>query len=145
MPRYLVAAAFDDDDDGDDSKKIRRVEAMLNRIIGISQSIAQESYLGAIDNSSRLDILEERLRLAEEQRKEDEAACRRQQRARAIRDMASHISISLLPQENGRFVARARSFSFEATSYGDTEQEAIANALESYTRVVRHFRIEGDE
>lgn len=71
---------------------------------------------------------------------------RRRSNQQVRRDMKSMITITVLPQENDRFVCKVASSFAECTNYGETEQEAISNALDSYSRTIRNWRpAEGED
>ncbi len=58
-----------------------------------------------------------------------------------------HLSINVLPQENGRWVAQVRAHSllngpsFSSIGYGDSEFKAIASALDSLSRIYRDYQV----
>lgn len=63
------------------------------------------------------------------------------------RNAPKHLSVHTLPQESGRHVAEVSSWgnilhgpNFTSIGYGDTEFEAIAQALESLARMYRDYR-----
>lgn len=57
------------------------------------------------------------------------------------------LNITTLPQENGRWVAQASTCSsgecpsFRSIAYGDTDFQAIADALESLAQMYRNYRV----
>lgn len=57
------------------------------------------------------------------------------------------LNIMTLPQENGRWVAQASTcssgahLSFRSIAYGDTDFQAIANALESLAQMYRNYQV----
>jgi hypothetical protein len=54
--------------------------------------------------------------------------------------LPSTISLTVLPQEQGGFVAKASSYEMDAVAYGETKKEAIAAALESFAKTLRNHR-----
>jgi hypothetical protein len=50
------------------------------------------------------------------------------------------ISVTILPRESGRFVARASTTKLDAIAYGATEHEATAAALEALAQNLKHYR-----
>jgi FtsZ-binding cell division protein ZapB len=54
--------------------------------------------------------------------------------------LPSTISLTVLPQEQGGYVAKASSYEMEAIAYGETKKEAIAAALESFAKTLKNHR-----
>jgi cell shape-determining protein MreC len=59
--------------------------------------------------------------------------------------LPSSITLTVLPQEQGGFVARASSYDFDAIAYGETKKEAIASALESFAKTLKNHRDSTEE
>ena len=64
------------------------------------------------------------------------------------------ISLTILPQEQGGFVAKASSYDLDAIAkrcceaqiaYGETKKEAIAAALESFAKTLRNYKSSVEE
>jgi FtsZ-binding cell division protein ZapB len=55
------------------------------------------------------------------------------------------ISLTVLPQEQGGFVAKASSYDLDAIAYGETKKEAIAAALESFAKTLRNYKSSVEE